>query len=210
MKILTTDWGDVERVVPLAMNYHVGIEVAEFTIPENIDQASTKAQVLREKLSDIPLVGMHAPFAELVPASKDPLVRQVARTRIQQGYEVAQLIGARHLVFHSGYFPKTYQREQWIQNSYNFWIDFLDDKGPSNFFHMENVYEDDYSSLEELVDRVNQTFQEDRLTICLDIGHVNANSSKSLAEWISGLGSRIRYVHLHNNEGVLDDHLRLD
>jgi sugar phosphate isomerase/epimerase len=36
------------------------------------------------------------------------------------------------------------------------------------------------------------------------------NSSKTLAEWISGLGDRVRYVHLHNNDGILDDHWRLD
>lgn len=76
--------------------------------------------------------------------------------------------------------------------------------------HLENVYEDDFSTLAELTDQVNQAFQGERLTICLDIGHVNANSSISLVDWIVGLGDRIRYVHLHNNDGILDDHWRLD
>ena len=57
---------------------------------------------------------------------------------------------------------------------------------------------------------MSTTYGDNRLTTCLDIGHVNANSSRSLADWISGMGDRIRYVHLHNNDGILDDHWRLD
>ena len=72
--------------------------------------------------------------------------------------------------------------------------------------HLENVYEDDCSAIAELLDRVNEALHADRLTACLDIGHVHANSSRTFDEWITGLGHRIRYVHLHNNNGILDDH----
>ena len=76
--------------------------------------------------------------------------------------------------------------------------------------HVENVYEDDFTNLKELIEQVNQSLDAERLTICLDIGHVNANSSHNLEEWIRGLGDRICYVHVHNNDGILDDHWRLD
>jgi sugar phosphate isomerase/epimerase len=210
MKILVTDWGELDRVLPIAQKYQVGIEVLEFVMPDNLDQASVLLPEIQQKVRAIPLVGMHGPFSELMPASRDPLVRQVARTRYQQGYELAQMIGARHLILHSGYLLKTYPRDQWIQNSFDFWVEFLADKNTPNMIHLENVYEDDFSALGELIDRVNQAFQGERLTICLDIGHVNANSSKPLPDWIFGLGDRIRYVHLHNNDGILDDHWRLD
>jgi sugar phosphate isomerase/epimerase len=210
MKILITDWAELDQVLPIALKYQVGIEVLEFAIPENLDQAASLLPEIRQKVSAIPLIGLHGPFSELVPASRDPLVRQVARTRCQQGFELAQMIGARHLILHSGYLPKTYPREQWIQNSFDFWVNFLTDKSTPNMIHVENVYEDDFTALGELIDRVNQAYQGERLSICLDIGHVNANSSKSLADWIIGLGDRIRYVHLHNNDGILDDHWRLD
>jgi sugar phosphate isomerase/epimerase len=210
MQILITDWGELDQVLPIAYKYKVGIEVLEFAMPENLDQSAFLVPEISKKVGAFPLIGMHGPFYELIPASRDPLVRQVARSRCQQGYEVAKMIGAKHLVLHSGYLPKTYPHDQWIQNSFEFWVEFLADKCTPNFVHMENVYEDDFSALCELTDRVNQTFQEERLTICLDIGHVNANSSKSFPDWILGLGDRIRYVHLHNNDGILDDHWRLD
>ena len=210
MRILITDWVELDQVLPLAKKYQVGLEVLEFSIPANLDLATTLVNDIRQKVSAIPLLGMHGPFSELVPASRDPLVRQVARTRFQQGYDLAQKIGAQHLILHSGYVPKTYPRDQWIQNSLEFWVDFLADKPASNMIHVENVYEDDFAPLQELIERVNQSLQAEILSICLDIGHVNANSSKTLPEWITGLGDRIRYVHLHNNDGILDDHWRLD
>jgi sugar phosphate isomerase/epimerase len=42
--------------------------------------------------------------------------------------------------------------------------------------------------------------------ICLDIGHVIAYSKFSLEDWISNLGNRIKYIHLHWNNGTSDDH----
>ncbi len=210
MRILITDWVELDQVLPLAQKYQVGLEVLEFSLPANLDIATTLVNDIRQKVSAIPLLGMHGPFSELVPASRDPLVRQVARTRFQQGYDLAQIIGAQHLILHSGYVPKTYPRDQWIQNSFEFWVDFLADKPVSNMIHVENVYEDDFAPLQQLIERVNQSLQAEILSVCLDIGHVNANSSKTLPEWIMGLGDRIRYVHLHNNDGILDDHWRLD
>jgi sugar phosphate isomerase/epimerase len=206
MSIVISDWGKVEQAAPLARKFGVGLEVAEFTIPENTDRVSALAPSIKENLAGIQLVTLHAPFAEMVPATRDPLVRQVVRTRLQQGYDVALELGAQHVVMHSGFIPKTYPRQAWLQNSLAFWVEFLADKPRPNLIHMENVYEDDYSTLQELVDGVNQQLGAERLTVCLDIGHVNANSSRALAQWIIALGDRIRYTHLHNNAGVLDDH----
>ena len=210
MRILVTDWGDLNQALSIARKYQVGLELLEFALPENLDSGRFNAEEVRLEVRDLPLLGFHGPFSELVPASRDSMVRQVTRARFQQGYAFAQMIGAQHLILHSGFIPKTYPRDIWIQNSLGFWADFLADKPVHNLIHMENVYEDDFTILRELVDKVNQSFGDERLSICLDIGHVNANSSRTLANWIIGLGDRIRYTHIHNNEGILDDHWRLD
>jgi sugar phosphate isomerase/epimerase len=85
-------------------------------------------------------------------------------------------------------------------------VRFLSSKDDGLRIHLENVYEDDYSIMIELLDRVNAALGREALTVCLDIGHVHANSSRTLQEWIPGLGGHIHYVHLHNNDGFLDDH----
>jgi len=210
MSILITDWGNFDEVLPVAMKYQVGMELLEFAVPENLENNTSMIEELQKEVSAIPVLGLHGPFTDLVPASRDPLVRHVTRTRFQQGYDLARTLGASHYILHSGYIPKTYPREVWLQNSLDFWLGFLADKPGVDMIHIENVYEDDYSTLQELVDRVNQELQGEWLSICVDIGHVHANSSKTLPDWIKGLGNRIHYTHIHNNNGVLDDHWKLD
>lgn len=210
MSILITDWGNLDQALPVAMKYQVGLELLEFAVPENLENNTSMIEEMRQKVSPVTPLGLHGPFTELVPASRDPLVRHVTRTRFQQGYELAMSFGASHYILHSGYIPKTYPREVWLQNSLDFWLGFLADKPGADMIHVENVYEDDYTSLLEMVNRVNQELQGEWLSICLDIGHVHANSSKTLTDWIRGLGNSIHYTHIHNNDGQLDDHWKLD
>jgi sugar phosphate isomerase/epimerase len=210
MAILVADWSNFNRTLPLAIQYGVGLEFQEFTSPDHLAKPEDMITSILEGAKKLPLVSMHGPFAEMIPASQDPWVRQVAAKRFQQAWDIADKTGTQHLILHSGYIPKTYGREKWIQNSVDFWVGFLCDKSRAGLIHLENVYEEDCGMLRELVDKVDETMGSEVLTACLDIGHVNANSSRSFEEWISGLGDRIRYVHLHNNGGVLDDHWRLD
>jgi sugar phosphate isomerase/epimerase len=209
VNVSISDWANFDQAEKIALKFMTGLEVQEFIKPENIDQPDGILKNIGEKTKKLPFLSMHGPFSELVPASRDPLVRQVARIRFEQGYQLAEKMGAQHLILHTGYFPKTYPTETWIQNSFDFWVDFLADKPVPDLIHPENVYEDEPNALIELVDRVNQVFQDKMLTICLDIGHVNANSSRTFEEWILKLGNRIRYAHLHNNNGKLDDHWEL-
>ncbi len=209
MTIFVADWASFDQVLPIATRYGLGLEFQEFAYSANLDSPETWIKTICEKANSLSQLSMHGPFAELVPASDDPLVRQVVARRFSQVYEIALKTGARHLILHSGFIPKTYPPQKWLLNTYNYWIDFLGNKPQSNFFHIENVYEDDWNPLAELIDRINQSLGQDRLSVNLDIGHVNANSSRSLEDWISGLSDRIRYVHLHNNGGVLDDHWAL-
>jgi len=209
-KMLITDWGDLNAAIPLALKYQVGLEVQEFTNPINLKTPQDLLDQIIEKTKDISLLSVHGPFSDLIPASRDPLIRQVAHDRYLHAGDLAHQLRAQHLVLHSGYIPKTYPGEQWLRNSLEFWIDLLNHYPFEGEIHIENVYEDNFIELKELVDRVNQAYKQERLTICLDIGHVNANSTRSFAEWISGLGDRIRYVHIHNNGGVLDDHWQLE
>jgi len=192
--------------LPIALRHNVGIEIQEFVFPGNLDADDGLAHTIAERIGAIPLRGLHGPFFELVPASRDRLVQQVARSRFQRAVELATLVGAQHLILHTGYFPKTYSRGNWIGNSVAFWVGFLPDLPEGIQLHLENVYEDDYSLIAELIDKVNAALGREALTVCLDVGHVHANSSRRIEDWIVGLGSTIRYAHLHNNDGVLDDH----
>ncbi len=210
LQIMITDWGNLEQAVPLAVAYQVGLEVQEFANPLNLKAPQELVEQISQKTKYLAPLSVHGPFSDLIPASRDPLIRQVAHDRFLHAGDLARRIGAQHLVLHSGFIPKTYPAEQWLRNSIEFWIDLLNHYPFEGEVHVENVYEDDFTNLKELIDRVNQALKSERLSICLDIGHVNANSSKSFDAWIPGLGERIRYVHIHNNGGAQDDHWVLD
>ncbi|MFZ5354886.1 MAG: TIM barrel protein [Bacillota bacterium] len=45
-----------------------------------------------------------------------------------------------------------------------------------------------------------------KFSLCLDVGHAHINSNMLLERWVKGLNSKIRYVHLHNNDGKSDKH----
>ncbi|NJD59983.1 MAG: hypothetical protein C3F13_04405 [Anaerolineales bacterium] len=208
--IYITDWGDLDLALPLANKYQVGLEVQEFTSPRDLETSNLLRNEIIEMTKDLAHLSMHGPFSDLIPASRDQLIRQATLERFRQACEVAQQIGTEHLILHSGFIPKTYPGELWLSNSLAFWTEFLSTTRYEGKIHVENVYEDSFTNLRELIDQVNLALNRERITICLDIGHVNSNSSKTLEEWISGLGDRICYVHLHNNGGSLDDHWRLD
>ncbi len=206
MKISISDCAKLDELLPIAIKYNVGIEVQEFTSPDFLDDKQFLAKEFSEKIKNIPLRGFHGPFSEMVPASRDKLIAEVTRQRFDTAYRLAAVINVQHLILHTGFIPKTYPHEEWINNSVKFWTNFLSDKNDSIEIHIENVYEDDPSTILELLDKINESLQREAVSSCLDIGHVNANSSKTHKEWITTLGRRIKYVHVHNNGGIFDDH----
>jgi sugar phosphate isomerase/epimerase len=149
---------------------------------------------------------VHGPFMDLMPATVDPELRAVAFSRFRWAIEACASLGSPKLVLHAGWMPKTYGDEAWLKNSLAFWrsiLAFIDDGPcPGLRIHLENVYEDDWRLLSELVDAV----ADERLSLCLDLGHVNANSAYGAVEWIEALGFRIGHIHLHNNHGARDEH----
>jgi sugar phosphate isomerase/epimerase len=206
MQIAISDCAQIDQILPIALRHNVGIEIQEFVFPDNLDADDSMAKMIGERIHAIPLRGFHGPFFELIPASRDQQIQQVVRSRFQRAVELANVVGAQHLILHTGYIPKTYSRRTWIANSVAFWLSFLSNLPAGIQLHLENVYEDDPGMIAELIDKVNEALDRKALTVCLDVGHVHANSSHGLEDWIVGLGSAIRYTHLHNNDGVLDDH----
>ncbi len=46
-------------------------------------------------------------------------------------------------------------------------------------------------------------------SLCLDTGHTNHASKKPLTEWLDILAPWITHLHLHDNHGVIDEHLAI-
>lgn len=194
-----------DKVSEILKDYDIGIEIIEFGIGYTLDKDDNGISEYCEKMGDLiknKSLSIHGPFLDLNTASFDNMIKKATLTRYNQAYFVAKKLGADRIVFHSCYYEDIYFKDVYINNSLDFWREFLSDKDESIKIHIENIYEKDLLVLKELVDKVNSNI----FSICLDIGHANCYSNQSLEEIIKLLGNRIGHLHLSNNDGKKDSH----
>ena len=151
-------------------------------------------------------VSFHAPFMDLRPGAIDPEIRKVTASRLQQVFDLVPYFRPISVVCHASFDKRYYvsNEQEWLANSIETWKHFLQqavDMG--TMIAMENVYETDCHYLRLLLD----AFASPHMCFCFDTGHFNVYSTASLEEWMNGLGSRIGQVHIHDNNGLLDEHL---
>lgn len=206
-----------DNVLKLCLKNSLGIEIQGFYNPSIIGTERVNELILeyKEKLKDFKFgKSFHAPFWDLNLGTKNPMIRKATMETFNFAYTVAKELGCTEIVVHNGFVPNTSYYEGWVRNATEFWKEFFEDK--DNFITMmiENQCEEDSTVLQMEIDSVN----DDRLKICLDIGHAHANSNMSVRDWIKTLGNRIGYLHLHNNHGKVegrpsfknDEHLGLE
>lgn len=198
-----------EKIKKLVENYSCGIELIDFSIGMCLDQVDDTMvryrQRMGQSIANCP-ISFHGPFLDLVPYSYDTLIHEATRIRYQQCYDAARKFGAKHIIYHTCYGSNQYYPSIWRERTVQFFRKFMEDKGEEIAIHLENVYDRDYSYLLEVIQEVNHK----AFSACLDIGHVNCHSDRSLEKWIDGLGENIGHVHLHNNDGTRDAHQSLN
>ena len=196
-----------EDASELASRYGLGLELCEFCTAENMDAPNFADwdSLVRQRMKKADRFILHAPFSEIYPSAIDPRAMRLAHERLLQAAGLAMSYGIRRMVVHGGYLPTVYFPQWFRERSILFWQRFLEDI-PADFqILVENVLEDRPERLLEVVSAVDDP----RLGLCLDVGHVTANTNSSLADWLRCLDSRISHVHIHNNFGGEDRHLPL-
>lgn len=191
-----------ELILKLAEENDFGIEILGFVEPHKLCNYDILLDNTRGRLSNVSKRALHGPFLDLFPGSIDPEIINVVRRRFLDAYRTAKELKAQHIIFHAGYIPKAAFPNTWLDNSARFWNSFLSEVDDHMKIYIENVCEDDYGLLRELIQAVNSP----KLSICLDVGHANIHSKYTLKEWIQDLHNTIKYVHLHNNDGIHDKH----
>lgn len=196
---------ETEKIMPIVKKYNFNLEVSAFGSSTALDNLGKYIEDYKEEIRDVidyKDISFHGPFVDLIPASRDVEIRKVTKQRFTNAFKAAREFKAKRIIYHTGYIPKIHWPEEWLKNSIEFWRDFTKDKLDDMEIHIENVHEYDYSLIAELVDAINHS----NFSVCLDIGHINASSTKTIEDWVKGLGKRIRHVHLHNNDGFFDHH----
>lgn len=183
----------------------LGIETINFSVSSILDEGSmaiTRYEKELEGMLSTRSLTLHGPFFDLSPASFDTQIKAVTFNRFMTACNIAHKLGAKKIIFHSGFIPLVYYVEGWLQNSILFWKEFMASCSSHLTICIENVFETDPLPLKQLL----QTVDHPQFKFCLDVGHVNAYSPLSLDHWINELSPYIDHVHLHNNDGTKDQH----
>lgn len=192
-----------EDCYSIAKEYGLGIEIADFCTAWNMDDKFDETdKMLKSNLEGISRVVLHAPFNELFPCAIDKKARELAKFRYMKAIELAYRYNAKKVVIHGGYNPYIYYPMWYVEESVIFWKTFLKEIPAGTQIVLENVLEETPNLLYDIVKEVGN----DRLKLCLDVGHVNAYSKIPASDWIEYCGDFISHFHIHNNDGTIDSH----
>lgn len=207
-------FSDLAATRRLAEERGLGIEVQHFADGQTLDTDwRERAQEIKAALKGFPgFISMHGPYDGLDPGAWDSQIRAASRGRYLHALQIADLIGAKLIVFHNWYNPELRFHggvKKWVDRRAPVWADFA--RAAEKYgmtLVLENVWELTPEPQIALLDAVNSP----HLKACLDTGHANMTATTPLvgpAGWIDALGERLVYVHAHNNSGVADDHWKL-
>lgn len=195
---------DLDQWVTLAQQEHAAFEVIDPFFGNSIGDLGKCRNIAEQYRKTAMAKSVHGAFIDINPASGDPDFRELSRRRCRESCEIASVLGAGNLVFHSSAFPflRGAYLENWAAGCAYFYEE-LAAQYPVRIF-IENAQDLDPLPLRMLMERISS----DRIGVCLDIGHAHY-SRVPLERWFTELGPWVRYLHLSDNMGKFDDHLPL-
>lgn len=170
---------------------------------DSTDPKSVSDRISR--LSYTPLLTIHGPFMDLSPGAVDPLIQDITINRYNQSLEIANALGAKRVVFHSGYEKWKYDLkiDVWLQNSLSTWSSIISKALKYGIkLSIENIFEDTPDNIKLLMEEMAS----ENFGVCFDTGHFNIFSSVSLETWLDALQPYINELHIHDNDRTSDQH----
>ncbi len=212
MDFIVCAYGEVEEAqyIPLVRDLVDGFEL------QNCDKKGILSQQhWRDMISGftqlVPLLPgklvIHAPFSGIAYNYKDCLLKNAVSKRMAMTYRMAQALTPEKMVFHTGFsdFLQRFSLEdEWLEAASAFWKEEMKRYSEIGVeIVLENIIESKPDAMIKLVENVDNPF----LGLCLDTGHANLCSDMSLGAWVEAMGSHLKHVHLHDNNGSYDEHL---
>ncbi|HBH61824.1 MAG TPA: AP endonuclease [Nitrospiraceae bacterium] len=160
---------------------------------------------LKNKLDYNPQLSIHGPFMDLSPGAVDPKVREITIKRFSKTLDIAEILKAGVIVFHSGYDKWKYDGrvDIWLEGSLQTWRPLNNRASETGVkIAVENIFEDDPGHLGLL----SKEMASENFGICFDTGHFNLFSKLPLTEWLNIIKPYIKELHLHDNLRYADEH----
>ena len=148
---------------------------------------------------------LHGAFLDLSIDSSDPNLRHYSRQRMRQSMEIAQKLGVKGVVFHSGLVTGI-GLESYLEN----WKKCMEEvvrellaEYPSLSVYMENTFEPTPKQLKLLKESLSD---QPRFQLCLDYGHAILQKNP-VCLWVEEMAKDVGHIHLNDNDLVTDLHL---
>ncbi len=193
------------------------IEIQDFVFPEIItgDTSDLVASYRRSLDGHEGLRGIHGPFFGLDLANPDREIRAVIQRRFMKGLEIAEALGATHMVVHS---PFTYWHTLNYANYADIRKTLFDDCADCLRPVLERAAD---TGCMVVVENIDDTDPRDRVELVATIGHPSLKVSidtghAELAHWsygappvvdfVAAAGPLLAHVHLQDADGHADRH----
>lgn len=188
-------------VIEKRINPEIGIDGEVIDTYSSKDFSDIASIFQQEGLS----VSLHGPFYDLVPGGMDKKLLKASRDRLRQTFDLIPVFEPISMVCHSGYDRKRYHEVQneWLETALETWKPLAKDlENSGTSLVIENVYEKTPRMLLGLI----KGLKTEKVGFCFDTGHMNVFSETKTEGWLKALGPFLRQLHLHDNDGIWDDH----
>ncbi len=196
-----------EVFAELAHKYQTAFEYNDFFLPhvyESEEEIERRicgyCSLDRNRSNDT----LHGVFLDIVLSSDDKVIAEYSKKRMRQSMEIAQRLGIKGVVFHSGLVPgvtnDTYI-SNWLKRQEEFFRNLLKEF-PSLHIYLENTLEQSATYLTRLKENLKDC---ERFCFCLDYAHATITNT-STKQWINDMGEYVRHLHINDNDGMDDLH----
>lgn len=201
------DRTDMERSVSLLREYGGAFEYNDFWLPEILDDRQKQEKIIEQYAkvrTDFSQDTMHGAFLDVCIHSEDPLIREASVKRVQQSMDIAERMGLRGVVFHTGLLAGlrvTSYLEHWKESNASFFAE-LSKKYPKQQIFMENMFDETPDALASLGEKMEGNGQ---FGVCLDYAH-GAVTDCDPESWVRTLAPYVRHMHINDNDLNRDLH----
>ena len=170
------------------------------------------------KAAGIMINQMHMPYPTYVPNASKELNEYLWNVVAPKSMKVCAFFGCKYIVVHGFKLARFLGSEEaeWAETEC-----FLDSLAPMAkemgiTVCIENLYDGigghlvegpgcDAKKAADRIDRMNEKYQAEVLGFCFDTGHANI-AGLDFERFITTLGSRLKVLHIHDNDGIKDLH----
>ncbi|MDD6492585.1 MAG: TIM barrel protein [Firmicutes bacterium] len=205
--LIIPEFGQLDRTMELAEQYQAGFEYNDFFSPkiyEDESEIKRRCNVYKQLDRDRSRDTLHGVFLDMAVTSTDTVIRNHSRRMVLQSMEVAENLGVKGVVFHSGLIAELQiasYLDAWLNESEIFWHT-MAERYPETDIYLENTFERTPDMLIKLKKRLADV---KNFKLCLDYGHACLTPTP-IEGWVEEMKDFTGHIHLNDNDLKADLH----